>query len=67
MIELTKLNGQPVLINSRQIEYIELIPESKIIMLNGKYHIVGEDKDRIIEKIVQFDNRCIHYAEDRED
>lgn len=68
MIELTKLNGQPVLINSRQIEYIELIPESKIIMLNGKYHIVGEDKDRIIEKIVQFENRCIHYdAEGRED
>lgn len=67
MIELTKLNGEPVLINSTQIEYIELIPESKIIMMNGKYHIVGESKDLIIEKVIQFNNQCIHYKGNRED
>ncbi|EEG74059.1 flagellar FlbD family protein [[Clostridium] hylemonae] len=66
MIELTKLNGEPVLINSRQIEYIELIPESKIIMMNGKYHIVREDKDDIIKKVIVFNNQCINYPRNEE-
>ncbi|KMZ54312.1 flagellar FlbD family protein [Dorea sp. D27] len=67
MIELTKLNGEPVLINSHQIEFIELIPESKIIMMNGKYHIVREDKDEIIRKVIIFNNQCIHYPRNEED
>lgn len=66
MIELTKLNGEPVLINSCQIEYIELIPESKIIMMNGKYHIVREDKDEIMRKVIIFNNKCIHYPQNEE-
>ena len=66
MIELTKLNGEPVLINSRQIEYIELIPESEIIMMNGKYHIVREDKDDIIKKVIIFNNQCINYPRNEE-
>lgn len=68
MIELTKLNGNPVLINPNQIEYIELIPESKIVMLNGKYHIVEENKDEIIEKVIRFNQRCLSKClQDRED
>ncbi|MDL2250226.1 flagellar FlbD family protein [Lachnospiraceae bacterium OttesenSCG-928-J05] len=54
MIELTKINGEVILINSLQIEYIELIPESKIIMMNGKYHIVVEDKDEIMARTIRF-------------
>lgn len=68
MIELTKLNGSPVLINPNQIEYIELIPESKVIMMNGKYHIVKDSKDDIIEKVIYFYQRCFSgYLKDRED
>lgn len=66
MIELTKLNGEPILINAGQIEYIELIPESKIIMMNGKYHIVNEDKDEIMRRILVF-NQNIHCLRNRED
>ena len=66
LIELTKLNGEPVLINSCQMEYIELIPESKIIMMNGKYHIVREGKDEIIKKFIIFNNQCIHYPRNEE-
>lgn len=68
MIELTKLNGTPVLINPSQIEYIELIPESKIIMMNGKYHIVEENKDEIIDKVARFKQRCFSkYLQNGED
>ncbi|MCP1109124.1 uncharacterized protein YlzI (FlbEa/FlbD family) [Lachnospiraceae bacterium PF1-21] len=64
MIELTKINGEVILINSLQIEYIELIPESKIIMMNGKYHIVVEDKDEIMARTIRFHQQS--YAEIKE-
>ena len=58
MIILTKLNGETTVINSRQIEHIDVIPESKITMMNGKYYIVKESIEEIIEKEIQF-NRAI--------
>ncbi len=63
MIELTKLNGEVILINPDQIEYIEIIPESKIIMINGRYHIVEESKDIIIEKIIYYKKSCNNLAQ----
>ncbi len=58
MIELTKLNGEIILINPEQIEFIEIIPESKIIMMNGRYHIVEETKDDIKQRIIEFKQQC---------
>ena len=60
LIMLTKLNGSPVAVNSSQIEYIDLIPESKITMMKGKYHIVQETQEEIIEKIVQFNQKIFN-------
>ena len=57
LIMLTKLNGSPVAVNSSQIEYIDLIPESKITMMNGKYHIVQETQEEII---VQFNQKIFN-------
>ncbi|MCI8454012.1 MAG: flagellar FlbD family protein [Lachnospiraceae bacterium] len=54
MVILTKLNGEPIGVNSGQIEYIESIPESKIIMMNGRYHIVKESQEEIVEKVVRY-------------
>ncbi len=38
MIKLTKLNKEPFIINCGQIERIEMIPESKIIMMNKEIY-----------------------------
>lgn len=54
MIELTKLNGETILINALQIEMVESIPESKITMMNGIFHIVTEDKDEVRRKTMEF-------------
>ncbi len=54
MVKFTKLNGETILINPFQIEYVELIPESKIIMMNGHFHIVKENDDEIIRKITEY-------------
>lgn len=58
MIKLSKLNGKEILLNSDQIEYIDTIPESKIIMMNGQYHLVTESTDTIIERITAYKQQC---------
>ena len=40
MIVLTKRNGERFLLNHNQIQCIEMIPESKIVMMNRDYFIV---------------------------
>ena len=43
MIELRKMNNERFLLNHNQIECIELIPESKIVMMNHDYYIVRDN------------------------
>ena len=45
MIVLTKMNHERFLINHLQIECIEVIPESKIVMMNHDYYLVRETPD----------------------
>lgn len=59
MIILTKLNGEYITVNDRQIEYIDQIPESKITMMNGRYHIVRESPQEIVEKVIQFNRKIV--------
>ncbi|MEF9941548.1 MAG: flagellar FlbD family protein [Lachnospiraceae bacterium] len=54
MIQLTRLNDKILVINSAQIECIDIIPESKIIMMNGKFYIVKESAEEIIEKSIEY-------------
>ena len=54
MIVLTKMNKEKFLVNHMQIECIETIPESKIVMMNHDYYIVRETTDEIIDKIAQY-------------
>ena len=64
MIKLTKLNNAEIIVNEDQIEYIEIIPESKIIMMNGKFHIVKESADEILDKVIEF-RRMANPLEDK--
>lgn len=54
MIKLTKLNKEEFIINSSQIECIEIIPESKVILMNKDFYIVRESADEIINKIIEY-------------
>ena len=54
MIVLTKRNNERFLINHNQIESIETIPESKIVMMNRDYFIVKESPEDIIKKIQDY-------------
>ena len=54
MIQLTKRNGERFLLNHNQIQCIEMIPESKIVMMNRDYFIVKESPEDIIKKIQDY-------------
>lgn len=54
MIMLTKRNKERFLLNHNQIQCIEMIPESKIVMMNRDYYIVLESPEEIIQKIAEY-------------
>ena len=62
MIMLTKLNNEKIVLNSAQIESVEFIPEAKVIMMNGKFYIVKESAEEIIEKTIEYNGRVRGYV-----
>ena len=62
MIVLTKRNHEKFLINHLQIEYIETIPESKIVMMNHDYYLVRETTEEIINKIAEYNAKVMDIA-----
>lgn len=57
MIKLTKLNNENFVINESQIECIESIPDTKVIMMNREFFLVKETPEEIIEKTIKFKAR----------
>ncbi len=65
MIMLTKLNDNKIVLNCAQIESVELIPESKVVMMNGKFFIVKESAEEIIEKTIEYNEKIHSFHTDR--
>jgi len=61
MIKVTKLDGTEYYINPHQIECIEIRPDTALVMLSGKQHIVKEEVDTILEKIDVYRRRLSPY------
>lgn len=59
MIKLTKLNNEEFVINCYQIMTIDIIPESKITLMNKEHFIVKESVDEIIDRIVEYNRRLL--------
>jgi flagellar protein FlbD len=51
MIQVTRLDGMEYFINPLQIECIEVNPDTTLVMLSGKHHIVREGVDNVLGKI----------------
>lgn len=54
MIQLTKLNGAPFVINCDLIETIQENPDTTIRLSNGNVYIVMESSQRIIELTIEY-------------
>ena len=54
MIQLTRLNGNPIALNSDLIKFVETAPDTVITLINGEKVIVRESSDDVIHRIVDF-------------
>jgi len=54
MIRLTRLNSQPVVVNSDLIKFVEQAPDTLITLINGEKFMVLEDADQVVKLIVDF-------------
>ena len=57
MIYLTNLDGTPFALNPNLIETIESIPETKIKLTTGKYFLVAETSQEVIDKIIYYNRQ----------
>lgn len=62
MIELIRLNGEPLYVNYLQILTIEKIPETKVKLTTGDYYIVRNTLEDIDAKIKKFLHEVVLYG-----
>jgi flagellar protein FlbD len=62
MIKVTRLDGNEYFINPHQIECIEIKPDTTILMLSGKYHIIRESADDVLGKIDAYRRNLLPYV-----
>ncbi len=54
MILVTKRSGDQILLNHQQIQCIEMIPETKIVMVNHDFYLVTESAEEVVNKIADY-------------
>ncbi len=54
MIQLTRLNNHPLVVNSDLIKFVEQSPDTVITLLSGEKIVVRESAPDVLERVVQF-------------
>jgi flagellar protein FlbD len=59
MIQLTRINHVPLVLNADLIEHMETTPDTVITLTNGQKFLVLETTETVVRKIIEF-RRAIH-------
>lgn len=54
MIQLTRLNNQPLTVNSDLIKFIEQSPDTLVTLVNGEKLVVRESVNEVLVRVIQF-------------
>lgn len=54
MIELTRLNGSVMMLNSDLIKTAEASPDTMLTLINGEKLIVGEEIAEVVERVIAY-------------
>ena len=54
MIQVTRINRVPLVVNSDLIEHIETTPDTVVSLTNGQKFMVLESADEIIRRVIAF-------------
>jgi len=59
MIELTRLNGSPMILNSDLIKTAEASPDTMLTLINGEKLIVREECGEVVERVIAYRARLL--------
>jgi len=59
MIELTRLNGSPMMLNSDLIKTAEASPDTMLTLINGEKLIVREEIAEVTERVLAYRARLL--------
>jgi len=59
MIALTRLNGDPFVLNAGYIERLETTPDTVVTMFNGDKYVVRETIDDVVDLIRRWQHRVL--------
>ncbi|MBV8675157.1 MAG: flagellar FlbD family protein [Acidobacteriaceae bacterium] len=62
MIELTRLNGSLLVVNSELIQHAESVPDTTLTLLNGEKIVVRESPAKVIDLAVAYRARILAEA-----
>ena len=54
MVQLTRLNGHPLALNSDLIKFVEQAPDTVITLVTGEKIVVKESAEDVLERVLQF-------------
>jgi flagellar protein FlbD len=59
MIELTRLNGNPMVLNSDLVKTIESSPDTTLTLINGEKLIVRDETADVVERVIAYRARLL--------
>lgn len=59
MIQLTRLNKQPLWVNSDLIKYVEGSPDTLLTLMGGDKIVVREACEAVVERVIAFRRRVL--------
>ena len=65
MIHLTRLNGNPMLVNSDLIKIAEASPDTMLTLIHGEKLIVRESCAEVLERVIEYRERLLAQVADR--
>ncbi|HID11050.1 MAG TPA: endoflagellar protein [Candidatus Latescibacteria bacterium] len=66
MIVVTRLNGEPLVINSELIELVERTPDTVITLTTGRKLLVRESVEELIRRVLDYKRKIFWYPIPRE-
>lgn len=62
MIQLTRLNHVPLIVNADLIEHVEVTPDTVVALTTGQKFLVLESADEVVEKVVEYRRAIVNMA-----
>jgi flagellar protein FlbD len=60
MIDLTRLNGRPIVVNAELIKFVEQSPDTVITLVTGDKMVVREATHEVMQKVLAYRRRLLH-------